>query len=164
MNPSDAGLVNVVVFPCPRAESLWSGAGPSSGCLHTTVCDTTLDGLQPRAYWRKQVYRRMWGWGTGCQQNLHRSAVGEDLEPRPGWRGLSAGECWDWAHWWLQLSVYLGWGSKKGRGTCQLFCSWRSILRISVPPAQALRLVNRSPSCLHQAFFNLLLLCYISAC
>ena len=46
----------------------------------------------------------------------------------------------------LQMSVYLGWGIGKGNSTCQLFCSWRSLPRISAPPAHALRLAKKSPS------------------
>lgn len=55
--------------------------------------------------------------------------------------------------------VYLGWRAEEGDGTCQLFCSWKSLLRIPGPPAQALRLVYRSPSHTSQVFFKLLFLC-----
>ena len=64
-------------------------------------------------------------------------------------------------HWFLQTSAYIGWGWE-GNGTCQLFCSWRSLPKIPGPPAYALRLIDKS-SCIPQAFFKLLLLCYISA-
>lgn len=44
-------------------------------------------------------------------------------------------------------------GEQRMDGTCQLFCSWRSLSKIPVPPAHALRLVHAS-YCISQVFFN----------
>lgn len=52
-----------------------------------------------------------------------------------------------------------GWGLGEGNGTRQLFCSWRTFPGIPAPPAQTLRLVNKSPFEAPQAFFKPLLVC-----
>lgn len=48
-----------------------------------------------------------------------------------------------------------------GNGDRQLFCSWRSLLKIPASLAQVLKSVNKSPFCIPQAYFEPLL-CYIS--
>ena len=56
------GLVYVVIFPCLWSRSHFGWCWPLSGLLaQCQACGTALDGLQPRAYWRRQVCRRMPG-------------------------------------------------------------------------------------------------------
>jgi len=59
--------------------------------------------------------------------------------------------------------MYSGWGVGEGNGTCQLFCSWRSLPKIPALPTHTLILVYKYPSPIPQVFFKLLFLCYISA-
>lgn len=43
----------------------------------------------------------------------------------------------------LQVSMYLGWGMRKGNSASPFFCSWRSLPKISVSSIHALRLVKK---------------------
>ena len=103
-------------------------------------------------------------WGAQCRQGLC-SSLQEDELWLPGktaeasWDrgGVSIGECRGevrclqtrWRvfsiSWFPQVSVYLGWGVGEAGGTCQPFCSWRSLPKIPAPPAHTLRLVSTSP-------------------
>ena len=65
--------------------------------------------------------------------------------------------------WFLQVSLYQGsWGLEERKVTCQLSCSWRNPLKISVLPSHVLGFVNKFPL-IHQVLSKLPLLFCISA-
>ena len=123
--------------------------------------------------------RRRRGWGTWCQQGLHRPAVGEDLHlpgktpVKPGWFGGGGSEevrgtgcavsklgggCFHCTDSYRCLRGV--WGTGEGSGTCHLLLEKSP--KAPCPSAHALRLLNKS-SCIPQVFFKLMLLCCISA-
>ena len=130
------GLVYVVILPSPPSRSNFEVALACAGAACTLS--------------------HLW-----CQFGLIPAGDGSAGEHR----GRAC--CWQ-ARWrmfvfclFLQVSIYLGWGAGEGNGACWLFCSWKSLPKISAPPAQALRLVNKYPSHILQEFFQLLLLCSV---
>ena len=59
-------LLWVVIFPFfPRQESLWSGAGPYWGCLHTaSTCGADLDGPLLKGMLEEEGLQK--STGAGC--------------------------------------------------------------------------------------------------
>lgn len=86
------------------------------------MAGVTLEGLLPPGHWMRQIHRR-----TQELVGVSKIVLG---------RGGSMLLCKVW------LSRLGGLGRN---GPCQLFCSC-CILKISAPPAQVLRLVNKSVS------------------
>lgn len=131
---------------------------------HCQACATSLDGLLPRVRWRGKVHQRMWGQSVWCQQGLHWSAMGGDLQAtrktaQPGWLEWVCRACKHRAHdqqagwrvfllcWFPQVSMYLGCGAGEGNGNGQLLCSCVRLPKTPIASAHALKLVNKSPSC-----------------
>ena len=54
----------------------------------------------------------------------------------------------------LQVSISLGWGLGREIASLQLFCPWRSPVKIPAPLACVLRLKNKSHSCIPQVFHS----------
>lgn len=150
----------------------WTGAGPSQGCLHTARLSTALNGYLPRLCVKALLPRRVWGPGASCQQDPRRSTEIGDLwlpwenSVWPGWKGqICRASGWRrhhqarWSVWAVLVPAGVSVsGQGYGRG------EWG-------PPA--LLFMKKSPNdpcpsrehskISKQAFFRLLLLCYISA-
>ena len=117
--------------PVPEQDSLWSGAGPRLGCVHTAWLVTPLwtDSCRRHVGAGRSAEER--GCGVQrqqCLQGQQRGPAAEDWRERAGCAvsilGAEPSSC----------AVPTGvWRLGEGNGACQLLCSWRGLPRISVP-------------------------------
>ena len=129
--------------------------------------------------WRGCVHRKTCRWAMGYQQSPCKSTVKEDCQqPKTPaqmvWVGRSRSivACRGGAHnqqgrWRVlyctgTIGVHVSrLGGREGNDLHQPSCSWRSLPGIPTPSAHALRLVNKTLSCIPLAFFKLMFLCSI---
>lgn len=95
--------------------------------------------------------------------SLRRALAGGDLELGLAKRGVCRRTWWGLGELLagqvesvsaVLVSVDKAVGQGREMAPCRIFSSWRSLPLIPAPPAQALRLVRKSPSCIPQACFQ----------
>lgn len=127
-----------------------------------------------------QVYCSMWGWGwlparpmqvcVGGDIQLPGKTVPAAVEETSLQKSAELACCQQARVESIQAALVpigfsasrLGAGGVEITGTYHLHCSWSSLPEILAPPVPAQKLVNKSPFCIPQEFFKLLLLCWIS--
>ena len=144
----------------PGQEPLWSG-DLSTGCLQVPLWMTLAVGWGKSTEYGGEVcdvskmcfsllLGRIWscfGWTPAEQIGNGVGVVSKLVEEH--------------SHCFPQVFVFLNWGMGEGNGAHQLFCFWRSLLKIPALSAHVLRSANKS-SHIPQVSFKLLLLCSIS--
>lgn len=131
----------------PWEELLWSGSGPFQSCLYPARLTTSL--------WNNSSQWPIGG--TGLQETWGQSHARQDRVN--GVNNLGGWCCYLAGSHSIYVSRLMGW---VGGWVVEFLSSWRKHPNTFAPLAHILRLVNKFPSSIPQAFFKVLFLCCIS--